>query len=174
MRPGCVMRASLWPAGQRCILIQQRVMDRSPTGCSNNSSLMVDAAGGGETYRQWGFAWSCSARLSPCSPPARRLSSGQLVLTCFPAAKMTDLAHRTRFQQDAVWKVYGTASVLTDEVGFFSVKVQNETQPPVRFRVGCSLLAVLVPDRYALLKNVCPKLNTFILHKPKYRFYLYI
>lgn len=65
---------------------------------------------------------------------------------------MTDLAHRTRFQQDAVWKVYGTASVLTDEVGFFPVKVQNETQPPVRFHFGCSLLAVLVPDRYALFK----------------------
>lgn len=64
---------------------------------------------------------------------------------------MTDFAGRTRFQQDAVSKVHGTASVLTGEVGIFAVKVQNETQPPVWFHFGCSLLAALVPDRYALL-----------------------
>lgn len=134
-------------AGQRCSLFQHRLIDNSSTGCSDNSKLIVEKARGGKTYREGGFEWSCSVGLSPCSPLAHRLSSAQLVLTCFPAAKMTDFAHRTRFQQDAFSRVHGTASVLTSEVGFFAVKVQNEKQPPVRFHFDCSLLAALVPDR---------------------------
>lgn len=75
---------------------------------------------------------------------------------------MTDFAHRTR-QQDDVSEVYGTASALTGEVGIFTLKVQNETQPPVRFHFGCSLLGALVPDRYALLFFL--NLNVFIQNK---------
>lgn len=98
-----------------------------------------------ETYRQGGFGWRCW----PCSPPARRLSGARRVPTRFPAANMSHSAGRTRFQQDAVSKVRGTAS--TGEVGIFPVKVEDETRPPVRFRFGSPLLAALVPDRYALL-----------------------
>lgn len=118
--------------GRRCALIQHRLIDDSLLG-----QVKADR---GQPDRQGG-----SGGGSPRSPPAHRLSSAPLVLTCFPAAKMTDFAGRTRFQQPKS-KALGTASVLTGEVGFFAVKVQNETQPPVRLHSGSCL-----PGRYALL-----------------------
>lgn len=150
MSARCVMGTSLWPAGQRCSLIRHRLIDNSSTGCSDNSKLTVEKREEVKASDREGLDGVVRSGCGHALPPST-VSVALSLSWCFPVAKMTDFAHRTRFQQDAVSKVHGSASVLTGEVGIFAVKVQNETQTPVRVHFGSSVPAALVPDRYALL-----------------------
>lgn len=93
------------------------------------------------------------SRVSSRSLPAHRYkrgcsnSSGEVVLTCLPAAKMTDFAHTSQFQGN-VLTADGNASVLSGEVGLLTTsRVQNGTQPPVLCEDGYPLLATLVSVR---------------------------
>lgn len=160
MCPRCVMRASLWPAVSR--FSTGWWMARRPAA---NSSLIVDEAGGGETYRQWRSAGSCSSRLSP-SPPPR--TPAQLSW------------HASRLRR---WHI------LLTELGFTKTPFGKYTEPPPYspvkldfspskfkmrrnhlfgsiFSVLCWLLSGQAGTHF--LKNVCPKLNIFIPNKPNY------